>query len=148
MTSSRSSRPPARALILVCALLSTTSSLAGCRPCPAAEVSPKLIESARACWHLEPPPQEKPVAVVKGSSDQEITDCPSTYSVCLRRSAGLALVENLNEYRRWVREAWRRCGDPALASAADILPVAGSALGYDSGAAPSADAASPPSGDP
>jgi hypothetical protein len=36
--------------------------------------------------------------------------CPESFAVCLDAKNGLALVRNLEAYRRWVQEAWERCG--------------------------------------
>jgi hypothetical protein len=70
--------------------------------CPAREQA--LPPPSAACV-LAPPPTSEPLFLAGPDEG-----CPPNFAGCLDVDAGLALERNLNHDRRWIDEAWLRCG--------------------------------------
>ena len=65
----------------------------------------------------EPPPKLRPVVATMDES------CPLEFSLCLSVDAGLDFEHNLELQKRWMSEAWIRCG--VLSSADGGVPDGG-----------------------
>jgi hypothetical protein len=63
----------------------------------------QVVSSVTPCL-AEPPPVERSVTPTVDES------CPKQFVLCLEVDAGLDLEYNIRTTRRWMKEAWARCG--------------------------------------